>query len=117
MMTVGLFGKDAPTAVSTFKEACPGTLVLPCPSDVDVSDAVMDDGALEAIEEGNAQGLPWLGERAGELCLQSGLGRSARQADQGRRNSKLRLILAARTVPLLKPALRDARLDQCVARG
>ena len=41
-MTIGLFGKDAPTAVSTFKEACSGTLVLPCPSDVDVSDAVME---------------------------------------------------------------------------
>ena len=41
-ITIGLFGKDAPQAVSAFKATCAGELAVPCPAEVDVSGEVME---------------------------------------------------------------------------
>ena len=41
-VTIGLFGRDAPSAVSSFKAACTSALVAPCPTEVDLSSEVME---------------------------------------------------------------------------
>ena len=59
---IGLFGKDAPTAVRTFRQLCAGTLQAPCPVDVDLSSEVMErtkqakKAALRACQ--GAEGTP-----------------------------------------------------------
>ena len=41
-MTIGLYGKDAPQAVSAFKALCAGKLAAPCPSTLDLSTEIME---------------------------------------------------------------------------
>ena len=41
-VVIGLFGKDAPSAVSSFEKLCAGQLYVPCPTDVDLSGEVME---------------------------------------------------------------------------
>ena len=43
-VTIGLFGKDAPEAVKIFKQLCAGELQARCPTDVDLSDELMERG-------------------------------------------------------------------------
>ena len=43
-VTIGLFGKDAPEAVKIFKQLCASELMAPCPSDIDLSQELMERG-------------------------------------------------------------------------
>ena len=41
-VVIGLFGKDAPQAVSIFKQLCAGELPASCPTEIDLSQEVME---------------------------------------------------------------------------
>jgi cyclophilin family peptidyl-prolyl cis-trans isomerase len=43
-LTIGLFGNDAPQAVTAFRAACAGQLYAPCPEEADISGEVMERG-------------------------------------------------------------------------
>ena len=43
-VTIGLFGKDAPEAVKIFTALCGSELQAPCPTDVDLSQELMERG-------------------------------------------------------------------------
>lgn len=43
-LTIGLFGNDAPQAVTAFRAACAGQLYVPCPEEADISGEVMERG-------------------------------------------------------------------------
>ena len=43
-VTIGLFGKDAPEAVKIFKQLCASELQAPCPTDIDLSQELMERG-------------------------------------------------------------------------
>ena len=43
-MVIGLFGKDAPSSVETFKKAAASQLDVKCPASVDLSDEIMERG-------------------------------------------------------------------------
>ena len=45
-MVIGLFGKDAPSSVETFKKAAAGQLDVKCPASADLSNEVMARGKL-----------------------------------------------------------------------